>query len=59
MLDDSIENVRKKVALYADALFERISIEKAISLAGIEEKYGLSEGQLFNENTWINRKKKS
>lgn len=58
MLDDTNEIVKKKVSLYADALFGKISIEKAISLAGIEEKYGLSEGQLFNENTWVNRKKK-
>ena len=59
MLDDTPETVRKKVSLYADALFDRISVEKAIIQAGIEEKYGVSEGQLFNKNSWIDRKKKN
>ena len=32
-------------------------VDAAIREAGIQEKYGLSEGQLFNESTWQDRKK--
>ena len=57
MLQEDAETVRKKVSIYTQAIRGKISIEEAIRLAGVEEKYGLSEGQLFNESVWHDRKK--
>ena len=57
MLDDSPEIVRKKVEIYAAALSNSLSLEEAITLLDAEEKYGVSEGQLFNETVWKDRKK--
>lgn len=57
MLNEDAETVRRKVLIYTQAILGKISIEDAIKQAGIQEKYGLSEGQLFNESTWQNRKK--
>ena len=52
MLQEDAETVRRKVLIYTQAIHGKISIEDAI-----QEKYGLSEGQLFNESTWQDRKK--
>ena len=57
MLTEDAETVRRKVLIYTQAIQGKISIEEAIREAGIQEKYGLSEGQLFNESTWQDRKK--
>ena len=57
MLQENAETVRRKVLIYTQAIHGKISIEDAIREAGIQEKYGLSEGQLFNESTWQDRKK--
>lgn len=57
MLDDSPELVRRKVEIYAAALSNSLSLEEAIKLLDAEEKYGVSEGQLFNESIWKDRKK--
>ncbi|MBO4437363.1 MAG: U32 family peptidase [Fibrobacter sp.] len=57
MLQEDAETVRRKVSIYTQAIQGKISIEDAIRKAGIQEKYGLSEGQLFNESTWQDRKK--
>lgn len=57
MLDESPDTVRRKVQIYTQAIRGKIDVESAIRQAGVEEKYGLSEGQLFNESTWENRKK--
>ena len=57
MLQEDAETVQKKVSIYTQAIQGKISIEDAIRKAGIQEKYGLSEGQLFNESVWIDRKK--
>ena len=57
MLTEDAETVRRKVVIYTQAIRGKISIEDAIREAGIQEKYGLSEGQLFNESTWQDRKK--
>lgn len=58
LLDESPESVRRKIEIYTQAIRGKISIDTAISKAGVEEKYGLSEGQLFNQSTWQDRKKK-
>jgi putative protease len=57
LLDETPEVVRRKVQTYAEAIRGRLPVETAIRLAGVEEKYGLSEGQLFNESVWHDRKK--
>ena len=57
LLDEEPESVRRKINIYTQAIRGKIDINTAISKAGVEEKYGLSEGQLFNESTWQDRKK--
>lgn len=57
LLDESPESVRRKIEIYTQAIRGKINIDAAISKAGVEEKYGLSEGQLFNQSTWQDRKK--
>ena len=58
MLQEDAETVRRKVSIYTQAILGKISLEEASRLAGVQEKYGLSEGQLFNESVWKDRKKK-
>jgi putative protease len=57
LLDESPETARRKIQTYVAAIRGNISIDAAIAQAGVEEKYGLSEGQLFNESVWVDRKK--
>ena len=57
LLDEEPESVRRKIDIYTQAIRGKIDINTAISKAGVEEKYGLSDGQLFNESTWQDRKK--
>ncbi len=57
LLDEEPESVRRKIDIYTQAIRGKVDINTAISKAGVEEKYGLSEGQLFNESTWQDRKK--
>jgi putative protease len=57
LLDESPETAREKILIYTQALRGEIPIEKAVRMAGVQEKYGLTDGQLFNETTWIDRKK--
>ena len=59
MLDEAPEIVRQKVQIYAQAIRGKTSIEQAIQQVGVQEKYGLTEGQLFNETPWHDRKKKN
>ena len=57
LLDESPEIARRKIQTYVATIRGNISIDAAIAQAGVEEKYGLSEGQLFNESVWVDRKK--
>lgn len=57
MLQEDSETVRRKVLIYTQAIRGKVAIDDAIRQAGIEEKYGLTDGQLFNEHTWQDRKK--
>ena len=57
MLQEDAETVQQKVSIYTQAILGKMSVEEAIHQAGVQEKYGLSDGQLFNETTWQNRKK--
>jgi putative protease len=57
LLDEEPESVRRKIDIYTQAIRGKLDIDTAISKAGVEEKYGLSEGQLFNQSIWQDRKK--
>ena len=57
LLDEEPESVRRKIDFYTQAIRGKLDIDTAISKAGVEEKYGLSEGQLFNQSVWQDRKK--
>ena len=57
MLQENTEAVRQKASIYTQAILGKISIEEAVQQAGVQEKYGLSDGQLFNETIWEDRKK--
>ncbi len=57
MLHDSPETVRKKTQIVSGLLQGKIPLNEAIREIGAEEKYGISEGQLFNAAEWKNRKK--
>ena len=57
LLDEEPESVRRKINIYTQAIRGKLDINTAISKAGVEEKYGLSEGQLFNQSVWQDRKK--
>ncbi len=57
MLQESPETVRQKVSIYTQAILGEMPIEEAIRQVGVQEKYGLSDGQLFNETIWQDRKK--
>lgn len=57
LLDEEPESVGRKIDFYTQAIRGKLDIDTAISKAGVEEKYGLSEGQLFNQSVWQDRKK--
>lgn len=57
LLDETPDAVRRKVQTYTQAIRGKLDIDAAIRLAGVQEKYGISEGQLFNESAWQDRKK--
>lgn len=57
MLQENPETVRQKVSIYTQAILGEMPIEEAIRQVGVQEKYGLSDGQLFNETIWQDRKK--
>lgn len=57
MLDESAEEVADTVKLYAGALRGKISLDLAMKKIGAEERYGVSEGQLFHTDVWKDRKK--
>ena len=57
MLQEDAQTVRRKVFIYTQAILGKINLDEAIHEVGVQEKYGLSDGQLFNETTWKDRKK--
>ncbi len=57
MLDESPSEVADKTRLYTEALRGRLSLKTAARLIGAEERYGVSQGQLFHTETWTDRKK--
>lgn len=57
MLEESPSEVADKTRLYTEALRGRLSPKTAARLIGAEERYGVSQGQLFHTETWTDRKK--
>ena len=57
MLDESPSEVADKTRLYTESLRGRLSLKTAARLIGAEERYGVSQGQLFHTETWTDRKK--
>lgn len=56
LLQESAEQAAFKINTYSQAINESISIEEAFKQIGVHEKYGISEGQLFNTTQWQDRK---
>ncbi|MDR1759583.1 MAG: U32 family peptidase [Fibrobacter sp.] len=59
MLHDTPETVRRKIQIVSGLLQGKMLLNEAVLEIGAEEKYGISEGQLFNASEWKNRKKSS
>lgn len=57
MLEESPAEVLDKARLYVEALRGRLSPKTAARLIGAEEKYGVTQGQLFHTEVWNDRKK--
>jgi len=57
MLEESAAEVADKTRLYAQAIRGKLSLATAAKLIGAEEKYGVSQGQLFHTEVWKDRKK--
>ncbi len=57
MLDESPSEVADKTRLYTESLRGRLSLKTAARLIGAEERYGVSQGQLFHTEAWTDRKK--
>ena len=57
MLEENAAEVADKTRLYAQAIRGKLSLATASKLIGAEEKYGVSQGQLFHTEVWKDRKK--
>ena len=56
-LNESEDVLRNKVQTYSDLIQNRITLEDAFIRLQVEEKFGISEGQLMNNAVFQNRKK--
>jgi U32 family peptidase len=56
-LFESVEELRTKIAVYSDLIQEKITVEQASLQLGLVERYGVTEGQLFNAREYVDRKK--
>jgi putative protease len=56
MLQESAQQVQDKVQAYSDLLRGKLTADQVFRQLGVAEKYGITEGQLFNETRWIDRK---
>lgn len=57
MLGETAQQVRRKLEIYLAVLSGKSDTAEAIQQLGIEETYGITEGQLFQKAVWVNRKK--
>jgi U32 family peptidase len=56
LYEDEIQ-MRTKIEAYSALLSGQISATECFERVGVVEKYGIAEGQLFNEKVWVDRKK--
>jgi U32 family peptidase len=59
LLTETPDQVRRKVQTYCDVLAGHMAIADALQKLGVDEKYGVSAGQLFNGSRWKDRKKEA
>lgn len=57
LLDEDRETIRAKVLAYDQLIRGLMTPEQLYQEIGVLEKYGVAEGQLFQELSWSNRKK--
>lgn len=57
LLWESAEAMVNKVRAYREVLMAGADPEKALARLSLEERYGVTEGQLHNESVWKDRKK--
>jgi len=57
VLQESAAQVRTKLETYSALLQGSMSADAVLKQLGVLEKYGITEGQLFNETRWVDRKK--
>jgi putative protease len=56
LFEDAL-TLRKKVESYASVLFDGISLEDAMKKLGMSDRYGVTNGQLYNIRAYQDRKK--
>jgi putative protease len=57
VLQESATMVANKAKTYSDLLRGRLTPDRVFRELGVQEKYGITEGQLFNATRWVDRKK--
>lgn len=50
-------SLRRKVESYASVLFEGVPVDEAMKQLGMSDRYGVTNGQLYNIKTYQDRKK--
>jgi putative protease len=56
-LFEDAESLRAKIEAYADVLFHKVPVQTAMSKLGMSERYGVTDGQLYNIRGYQDRKK--
>ena len=57
-LFEDAATLRAKIEAYADVLFNKVPVHAAMSKLGMSERYGVTDGQLYNIRGYQDRKKK-
>lgn len=58
-LDENPQDLRHKVQTYLQAIHGEIDSKQVFESIGVVEKYGVTEGQLFVDTRWQDRKKEA
>ena len=56
-LYETVPELRAKIEAYAEVISGREEPEKVFARLGIVERYGVTEGQLFNNREYLDKKK--
>jgi putative protease len=56
-LFEDAATLRQKIEAYADVLFHNVPVQTAMSRLGMSERYGVTDGQLYNIRGYQDRKK--